>query len=79
MGQSKQPARCVTCGAEGPRRPEAARQGWYSRGGLKPEWYCPEHAGPVREADEERRRQLYARSRALSLGLLGTRMAYPSR
>ena len=73
MGQSKQPAKCVICGLEGPPRgKKALQQGWYSRGGLKPEWYCPEHAGAVKAADEMRLRDAYLKIRRLgSLGAIG--------
>ncbi len=44
MSQSKQPAICKHCGLVGPRRPQAAKEGWLRLGtNTKPVWYCPTH------------------------------------
>lgn len=52
MGQSKAPAVCGVCEAVGPRRPQAAREGWRSSEGkgCRSVWVCPPCVAKIQAA-----------------------------
>lgn len=62
MKQSKIPAKCHDCSKNGPKRSEAAKQGWErerTRHGKKPLWRCSKCAEIKSKKDREEARRQY--------------------